>query len=187
MSARPSAREGRIRDDLADVVSSLGLVVEDVSVMPAGKRRVVRVLVDRDLSDLGPDDTTSAVPPLDLDQVAEATRAVSERLDTADHMGDASYVLEVSSPGTDRPLTQPRHFRRNVGRLVTMTTVQGQNLTGRLLSVGADVIRVRVDRGKGATSESEVALRDVTRAHVEIEFNRPDTVTGDADDQGEDD
>ncbi len=185
MSARPSAREGRIRDDLADVVTTLGLVVEDVSVMPAGKRRLVRVLVDRDLHDLDPDDTTTPVPPLDLDQVAEATRVVSERLDAADHMGDAPYVLEVSSPGTDRTLTQPRHFRRNVGRLVTMTTAQGESLTGRLLSAGADVVRVRIEQGD--PRESDVALADITRAHVEIEFNRPDTVTGDADDQGEDD
>src|SRR6476661_7232400 len=86
-----------IRATLEPVLTPLGLVVEDVSVSPAGKRRLVRVLVDSDISSLDVADTSSTVPPLSLDAVADATRAVSDELDASDVMGAAPYVLEVSA------------------------------------------------------------------------------------------
>lgn len=175
MSASSTAREGRILEDLAGVVAPLHVVIEDVRVMPAGKRRLVRVLVDRDLSDLDPSDTTSSVDPLDLDQVAEVTRMVSDRMDEADHMGDQAYTLEVSSPGVDRPLTEPRHYRRNVGRMVTVTGVDESSVTGRLIEAGDDGIRVRVEGPKGQVSEQQMAYDDCARAVVQVEFNRPST------------
>jgi ribosome maturation factor RimP len=101
-----------IRAALEPVLAPLGLVVEDVSVSPAGKRRLVRVLVDSDISDLDVTDDASAVPPLSLDAVADATRAVSDELDAGDVMGQAPYVLEVSSPGVGRPLSSRDQFRR---------------------------------------------------------------------------
>lgn len=183
MSARPTAREGRILEDLTPVVASLDLVVEDVSVIPAGKRRVVRVLVDRDVAGIDPQDVTSTVAPLDLDEIADATRVVSERLDEVDLMGEQAYVLEVSSPGTDRALTLPRHFRRNVGRLVRLVTTDGETVTGRLLEARPTSLSLRVDEGKGHTRTREVAHDTIAKAHVEIEFNRPDAASGD---KGED-
>ncbi len=93
------------------------LVVEEVSVTPAGRRSVVRIAIDADLSGLPADDETSLVEPLTLDEVAEATRTLSDALDETDALGEAPYVLEVSSPGVGRPLEAPRHYRRNVGRL----------------------------------------------------------------------
>src|SRR6476660_5048316 len=124
-----------IRAALEPVLAPLGLVVEDVSVSPAGKRRLVRVLGDADIAGLDAADSTSAVPPLSLDAVAEATRAVSDELDAGDVMGAAPYVLEVSSPGVGRRLTSREQLRRQVGRLVEVTHAGGSD-TGRLTEVG---------------------------------------------------
>lgn len=110
-----------IRSALAGPVADLGLIVEDLAVARAGRRQVVRLAVDRDLDALALADDRTPVPPLSLDEVADATRVVSDALDRLDALGEAPYVLEVSSPGVDRPLTQPRHLRRNVGRLVVLT------------------------------------------------------------------
>src|SRR6059058_4887589 len=98
----------RVRDVLEPVVAGAGYDLEDVTVTAAGRRSVVRVVVDRDGG-------------VDLDAVADISRVLSEALDADDVMGEAPYVLEVSSPGVDRPLTQPRHWRRAAGRLVTVT------------------------------------------------------------------
>ena len=89
-------------------IGELGLIIEDVAVTPAGKRRLVRIWLDRDLSGLDPADDSSPVDPLSLDEVAEATRAISIALDASDATGDAPYVLEVGSPGVDRPLHDVR-------------------------------------------------------------------------------
>ena len=117
-------------------------MVEDVAVTPAGKRRLVRIAVDHDLSRLGLTDDASTVPHLTLDEVADATRAVSAALDDTDAMGAAPYVLEVSSPGVDRPLTDPRHFRRNVGRLLQVTRLEGDPVRARLARGDADGVTV---------------------------------------------
>ncbi|TWP34385.1 ribosome maturation factor RimP [Leekyejoonella antrihumi] len=187
MSASSNARAGRILEDLTSAVASLDLVVEDVTVMPAGKRRLVRVLVDRDLRGLDDTDTTSQVAPLDLDQVADATRLISDRLDSSDAMGEQAYVLEVSSPGTDRPLTEPRHFRRNVGRLVDVTTDSGEQLAGRIVEADAHGIRLEVTGDKGRTSRRELTYAECARTQVQVEFNRPDQAVDHADEDGEDD
>ena len=93
----------RIRPAVEGPLARLGLLVEDVAVTPAGKRRLVRVWIDRDVEASG--DSTSPTPPLSLDEVADATRVVSEALDETDAMGEQPYTLEVTSPGVDRPLT----------------------------------------------------------------------------------
>ncbi|GAB3496205.1 ribosome maturation factor RimP [Flexivirga lutea] len=178
MSEKPSARTERICADLAQVLAPLGLVVEDITVMPAGKRRLVRVLVDRDLP--APTDPTAVVPSLDLDHVAEATRVVSDRLDETDAMGEQPYVLEVSSPGTDRPLTQPRHFRRNVGRLVEVTVPEQSPVTGRITRADDEGFTLAVggDRKAPATEQS-FSYDDGLRAAVQVEFNRSSDPEGD--------
>ena len=160
---RPAV-EGPLRD--------LGLLVEDVAVTPAGKRRLVRIWIDRVLDGTG--DTTSVTPPLTLDEVADATRAVSEALDETGAMGEQPYTLEVGSPGIDRPLTEPRHFRRNVSRLVTITPLEGPAVTGRITAAGDEGVTLEVPGAKQQAAQSvDVAYAEVARAAVQVEFSRP--------------
>ena len=163
----------RIRPTIEAPLHALGLVIEDVAVTPVGKRRLVRVYLDRDLSGLAADDDRSPVPPLTLDEVADATRAVSAALDESDAMGPQPYVLEVTSPGVERPLTEPRHFRRNVGRLVKVTGTDDAVLTGRLVAAGPDGITLSVDGAKGApATDHTLAFAEIARALVQVEFTR---------------
>ncbi|WP_446665531.1 ribosome maturation factor RimP [Flexivirga sp. B27] len=170
MSEKQSARTARISADLAEVLAPLQLLVEDVTVMPAGKRRLVRVLVDRDLP--ADADPTAATPPLDLDEISQVTPVISERLDATDAMGEQPYVLEVSSPGTERPLTLPRHFRRNVGRLVELAGPAQAPVTGRIIRADEDSFTLSVAGTKGATSEQSFSYDDSLRGTVQVEFNR---------------
>ncbi len=168
-----------IRATLEPVLTPLGLVVEDVSVSPAGKRRLVRVLVDSDISSLDVADTSSAVPPLSLDAVADATRAVSDELDASDVMGAAPYVLEVSSPGVGRPLASRDQLRRQVGRLVEVVH-QGGTDTGRLTEVGSDAITLEVPATKKTAARTvTLDLDTVQRGTVQVEFTRPEAAGAD--------
>lgn len=155
--SRATTREA-LRRLLAPVLTDAGLDLEDLEVTPAGKRRLVRVIVDRDGG-------------VSLDDVAAASQAVSGVLDgdgEADlGLGGSSYVLEVTSPGVDRPLTQLRHWRRANGRLVTATLVSGVEVSGRIAAVGEDAVSVTTN---GATRV--LALADVVRGRVQVEFNR---------------
>ena len=163
-------------------IGELGLTIEDLAVTPAGKRRLVRIWLDRDLAGLEPDDVFSVVDPLSLDEVADATRVISAALDASDALGDAPYVLEVGSPGVDRPLTKPRHFRRNVTRLVEISREKGaaaeggdpgSPFTGRLVAAGPTDVTLIVAATK---KEPEIRLRipyaDIARAQVQVEFAR---------------
>jgi ribosome maturation factor RimP len=172
----------QIRPAVEGALASLGLQVEDVSVTPAGRRRLVRIWVDRVLDDAGPD-TTTPTEPLSLDDVADATRALSDALDESDAMGEQPYTLEVTSPGLDRPLSRPHHFRRNVGRLVTLTPVEGEAVTGRIVRAGADRVTVEVPATKKVPGRTEdFAYAAVSRAVVQVEFSRPtsDSAAGSA-------
>jgi ribosome maturation factor RimP len=162
----------QIRPAVEAPLRDLGLLVEDVAVTPAGKRRLVRIWIDRVLQDTG--DTTSVTPPLTLDEVADATRAVSEALDETGAMGEQPYTLEVGSPGIDRPLTEPRHFRRNVSRLVKLTPVEGEPLTARITAAGDDGVTLEVPATKKEPARTvHVGYADVSRAVVQVEFSRP--------------
>ncbi len=158
MSA-PQALSSRIEAALVDPLASLGLDVEAVEVTPAGKRRVVRVAVDQDGG-------------VTLDDVADATRAVTEVLDGPlnDAMGHQPYTLEVTSRGVDRPLTLPRHWRRNADRLVTVTLADGSAVIGRVVAAddGAEAGVVLDVAGR----ERRIAYAEVAKALVQIEFNR---------------
>lgn len=165
-----------IRLAVEPVLAPLGLVVEDVSVSQAGRRSVVRVLVDHDIGGLDQTDTFSPVDALSLDAVADATRAVGDGLDASDVMGDSPYVLEVSSPGVGRPLTSREHFRRQVGRLVEVVHADGTD-TGRLIDVRADSIAIEVAPTKKAPGHTlHLALDGVERGTVQVEFTRTPTV-----------
>ena len=162
----------QIRPAVEAPLRDLGLLVEDVAVTPAGKRRLVRIWIDRVLDDTG--DTTAVTPPLTLDEVADATRAVSDALDETGAMGEQPYTLEVGSPGIDRPLTAPRHFRRNVSRLVALTPVDGEQVTGRITTAGASGVTLEVPATKKEPARSlHVPYADVARAVVQVEFSRP--------------
>lgn len=168
------ATPDRLKPLLEAALESSPFLLEDLTVTSAGRRSVVRVVVDRVLELVGDDaaDTTEPSDPLSLDDVADATRLVSAALDDDDVMGEASYTLEVSSPGVSRPLTKPRHFRRNVGRLVKAVG-SGSSTTGRLVRAGEDEFVLDVPATKKDTG-GEITLRhaDVTRGEVQIEFNR---------------
>ena len=97
----------QVREAASAALVGSGVVVEDVAVHPAGKRRLVRVGVARDVRDLLTDDLTSTVEPLTLDEVADASRVVGSALDDSDAMGSAPYTLEVTSLGVDHPLGTP--------------------------------------------------------------------------------
>jgi len=133
---------------------ALGLDLEAIDITPAGKRRLLRVAVDKDGG-------------VSLDQIAEATKEVSRLLDETDVMGDKPYLLEVSSPGIDRPLTLPRHWRRNQARLVKVTTAAKETLTGRITEAGDETVVLDVN-GKTRT----IPYTDVAKARVQVEFNR---------------
>lgn len=164
-------------------LGELGLVVEDVAVTPAGKRRLVRIWLDRDLGALEPDDDFSVVEPLSLDEVANATRVIGAGLDASDALGEAPYVLEVGSAGVDRPLTEPRHFRRNVTRLVEVTGATGAGaagdpttVTGRLLAAGPTEVTLLVAATKrDPEARVRIPYADITRAQVQVEFSHDNT------------
>ena len=156
-SARHDAIRDRIEAELVDPLSALGLDVEAVEITPAGKRRILRVAVDKDGG-------------VTLDDVAEATREVSSVLDGSDVMGEMPYTLEVTSRGVDRPLTLARHWRRNTERLVKVTLADGEELTGRIVECDDAAAQVDVNGQR-----RQVSFADVSKALVQIEFNRPGT------------
>ncbi len=148
----------------------LGLVVEDIIVSQAGKRRLARVLVEADLAALDLADGTSVVEPVSLDAVAEATRAIGDALDASDVMGSSAYVLEVSSPGTSRPLTTWDHFRRNVGRLVEVHHDEAVT-TGRVVDVDPATVTLEVPADKKRPAQRlSIPLSDAVRGLVQVEF-----------------
>ncbi|MFC5728326.1 MULTISPECIES: ribosome maturation factor RimP [Nocardioides] len=158
----------RIEHALTGPLRELGLDVEAVEITPAGKRRVLRVAIDTDGG-------------VTLDDVASATKVIDRILESAgpdgaaDVMGELPYTLEVTSRGVDRPLTLPRHWRRNEGRLVKVALADSDAGDGAAELVG----RIRTCDESGATvdvggEEVRVAYADVRKALVQIEFNRKD-------------
>ncbi|MFV0462724.1 MAG: ribosome maturation factor RimP [Nostocoides sp.] len=157
---------------VSPAVTAFGLIVEDVTVTPAGRRRVVRIVLDRHVADVG--ETTEATPPLTLDEIADASRAVGAAVDTSDVMGSAPYVLEVTSFGVGSPLTRPRHFRRNVTRRITVTTAEA-TITGRVEVVDDTGVTVRDDAG----TEHTWPYADIRKAAVQVDFTRAEAVDPD--------
>ena len=136
------------------------LELDRLEIVRAGKRSVLRLYLDGD----GPEGRGPS-----LDEIADATRAISVALDESPAVGNAPYTLEVSSRGVSRPLTAPKHYRRNTGRLIKVTAAEGGSVTGRIVTVTDDAVTLDVD---GETREVELAT--VTKAVVQIEMNRAD-------------
>lgn len=151
---------------LGPVVAELGFDLEDIVVTPAGKRRLLRAVVDRD-------------DGVDLDAVAEVSRAVSEALDgaaTRDPMGATPYVLEVTSPGVDRPLTEPRHWRRARTRLVAATLTDGSVVEGRVTAADDEGVTLDV-----IGSPRRMVWAELGSGRLQVEFKR---TTAPSDDEG---
>lgn len=164
-------RESQIADFVSPILAQHGLDLDAVEVVPAGKRRVLRIVVDGD----GPEGTG----PL-LDDIATATKAVSVALDESDVVGSAAYTLEVSSRGVSRPLELPRHWRRNVGRLVTVRLAEGEPVTGRVTAAGEQAATLDV-----AGTSREISYAEVTKALVQVELNRPAAAKDVAEDEAD--
>ena len=171
MTARTPQRQQLI-ELIGPVITAAGYDLDDLSVTAAGRRSLIRVSVDGDHG-------------IDLDAVATISRTISDVLDDESGTGvgfAGPYVLEVSSPGVDRPLTQPRHWRRAVGRLVTVA-VEGQQLTGRILSADDSTVVLDI-----AGAPRSLPMADLGAGRVQVEFSRPaDAEARDADDADVDD
>jgi ribosome maturation factor RimP len=143
---------------LTPVVEAEGYFLEDVDLRAVGRRLVLRILVDTETG-------------VNLDDVANASHLISEVLDEKDPFDDEPYTLEVSSPGVDRPLTMPRHWTRNLGRLVAVTLTNSKQLTGRISSIDGDVVVLEFDN-KGRKTTQQIPLAEIAKAIVQIEFSR---------------
>lgn len=143
----------RLEALLAPVIMASGVDFEDVSVRKAGSRSVVVIVVDRDGG-------------IDLDTVALVSRKCAEALEDDDTFGEAAYVLEVTSPGVDRPLTEPRHWRRAKDRLVNIDLKDGRRIHGRIAETDERTAQILVKTGV-----ETVEFTNVARAVVEVEFN----------------
>jgi ribosome maturation factor RimP len=144
----------RLAEELTAPIGALGLDLEAVDLSSAGKRRILRVAIDKDGG-------------VTMDDIADATREVSRVLDETDLMGKQHYTLEVSSPGVERPLTLPRHWRRNVGRLVKVTLGEGDPMIGRITESddGGAVLDVE-------GTERRLDYAEVKKAKIQIEFKK---------------
>lgn len=144
-----------IKVAITPAIDAAGYFLEDVHIAAPGNRRVVTVIVDGKVN-------------LNLDEVTAVTKAISSVLDA--FMDDTPFTLEVSSPGIDRPLTLPRHWQKNVTRLVRSVMVNGEEITGRVDAVHDESVCVILD----GAHRVELPYAEIKRAQVEIEFNRKD-------------
>lgn len=151
---------------VAPIVESHKFDLEDIKVSQAGRRRLVRIIVDADGG-------------VDLDQCAEVSRLVSRALDDTNVLGENPYILEVSSPGVSRPLTLPRHWRRATGRVVRLTVTDGGTIEGRVSKAGDDSVVL-----DAAGESHEINYADVRKARVHVEFRAPGDLEG-GDDAGQ--
>jgi ribosome maturation factor RimP len=144
-----------LRPSVERAVAEVGFDLEEIDIRPAGRRKLVRVVVDAD-------------DGVGLDDIAALSRRIAAELDERDAVLGGPYTLEVTSPGVDRPLTAPRHWRRARLRLVEVEPHEGAKFTGRVGDAGPDSVVLLVD---GALRE--VRYADMRRATVEVEFRQP--------------
>ncbi|WP_370331829.1 ribosome maturation factor RimP [Mycolicibacterium hippocampi] len=155
-TALPSQRQ--VIELLEGEFGRTGFDIEDVVIDTAARPPRITVITDGDAG-------------LDLDSVAELSRVASALLDELD---TAPYVLEVTSPGVERPLTTEKHFRRARGRKVELTLSDGSTLTGRLGAVrGPTVDLVLRERARGEFAVRDIALDTIANAVVQVEFSPP--------------
>jgi ribosome maturation factor RimP len=187
-----AAEADRLASLLEPVVGAVGMDLEAVRITSAGRRRLLRLVVDADGG-------------VGLDDIAVVSREVSVALDGSPAMGEQPYTLEVSSPGVDRPLTERRHWRRAIGRLVVAPLTapgtgdqepgaedqgaesqgaesqgaSGRTVEGRIIGASADGITLDV-----AGESRQFGYGELGPGKIKIEFARIDAVS---DDDGIDD
>ena len=135
---------------ITPAIESLGFYIEDITITSAGKRSMLTVIVDGDTH-------------LSLDQVTVATKAISEIVENLPTLGNNPFTLEVTSPGLDRPLTKPRHWRKNQDRLIKIILNDGKEVTGRIKDSNESSVTV---------DEQVIHFADIKRATLEIEFKK---------------
>ena len=135
---------------ITPALSDLGFYLEDITITSAGRRSMITVIVDGDNH-------------LSLEQVTVATKAIGEIVENIQSLGESAFTLEVTSPGLDRPLTKPRHWRKNIDRLVKIVLIDGKEIKGRVKDVSE--ISTTVD-------DQVVKFSEIKRATLEIEFKQ---------------
>lgn len=150
--------EQQLTELITPILTHNGLELDELEVKPMGKRSLLRITVDGD----GPDGRG----PL-LDDISLSASHISAALDISEAVGKLPYTLEVSSRGISKPLTESKHFRRNIGRLVTVKSGTTE-VTGRILVATDDEVSLDV-KGKEMTRRFE----DIDRAVVQVEMNPP--------------
>ena len=133
---------------ITPALEALGFYLEDVTIISAGRRSMLTVIVDGDTH-------------LSLDQVTSATKAIGEIVESVQSLGETPFTLEVTSPGLDRPLTKVRHWQKNINRLVKVVLLDGSEIKGRIKDVNE--VSATVD-------EKNISYSDIKRATLEIEF-----------------
>jgi ribosome maturation factor RimP len=153
-SRHAAAQQERLAGLLEPVISAAGLELESIRVSRAGRRALLRIVIDGDSG-------------VSLDDIARVSRVVGERIDSSDAMGAGPYTLEVSSPGVDRPLTEPRHWRRAVGRLARAAIAgQPDTIEGRIVSADESAVVLETD-GERRT----IGYADLGPGQVQVEFD----------------
>ena len=153
-SAVGPVNDKRLAELIEPVVAAAGMDLESVRMSVAGRRRLLRIVVDGDHG-------------VSLDDAADVSREISAMLDEANALGEVPYTLEVSSPGVDRPLTEPRHWRRGVGRLVKVKVAGEGTVEGRILAADADGVTLELAKG-----ERRFELGELGAGAIQIEFGR---------------
>ncbi|QCX79482.1 Ribosome maturation factor RimP [Streptomyces sp. YIM 121038] len=152
----------RLRELLEPLVSSQDLDLEEIEVASVGRKRVLRVVVDSE-------------DGVDLDRIADVSRALSAKLDETDAMGEGEYTLEVGSPGAERPLKEQRHYERAIGRLARIQPADGADVVARIVGVDDEGVDLEVPGVKGRKPTARrLAFGDIVKARVEVEFSRKD-------------
>ena len=146
-----STRE-QILQILEPIASNMGLDLEDVEIKSAGKHSIVQVSIDKDGG-------------INLDEVAQISNQISEALDAKEVLGEKPYTLEVGSPGIDRALTLPRHWRRNNGRLVKINFGSNSEI-GRIIESDDEKVSLEI---KGKTRS--INFDKIDKAFIQVEFN----------------
>ena len=168
-SAVGPVNDKRLAELIEPVTAAAGLDLESVRMSVAGKRRLLRIVVDGDHG-------------VSLDDAADVSREISAMLDGANALGEVPYTLEVSSPGVDRPLTEPRHWRRAAGRLVKVKVAGEGTVEGRILAADADGVTLDL-----ATGERRLQLGELGAGAIQIEFGRiPEAELNESEDEDPD-
>ena len=135
---------------ITPTIESLGFYLEDLNITSAGRRSMLTVIVDGDTH-------------LNLDQVTSVTKAIGEIVENIQSLGQTPFTLEVTSPGIDRPLTKPRHWKKNVDRLVKVVLQDTSEVKGRIKDSNQETATI---------DDKLIKFAEIKRATLEVEFKQ---------------